>query len=306
LLIIKDSDISHLNLRNRGKVRDIYDMDDRLLFVTTDRISAFDYVLPQIIPFKGIILNQIAQYWFEQTEYIVPNHVISASAWDYPREITRGDEHTIGQLAFRSLLAKKARRIDIECVVRGYLAGSGYAEYKRTGGVCGQMLPKGLAKAEKLPEPIFTPASKSDTGHDENISFEKMADMIGSELVERLRTLSIQLYAFAAEKVDKCGLILADTKFEFGFINDQLVLIDEIFTPDSSRYWSKDTYEPGKSPPSFDKQFVRDYLSGTDWDKNSEPPSLPVHIVASTLSKYIEAYEKISGQSFAAIFKDKA
>lgn len=303
MLIVSKSEVSHLGQPRTGKVRDIYDLDDRLLFITTDRISAFDYVLRQIIPLKGIILNQIACYWFEQTEHIIPNHVISSSVYEYPGTITKDDENTISQLAFRSILARKAQRIDIECVVRGYLAGSGYAEYSRYGTVCGQSLPEGLSEAERLDEPIFTPAYKSDSGHDENISYQKMKDLIGNELSEKLKDYSLKLYDYAASKTEQRGLILADTKFEFGIIDDRIVLIDEIFTPDSSRYWSKKDYSPGQSPESFDKQFVRDYLDQTDWDKNSSPPSLPVHIVAATLSKYIEAYEMITECSFASIFK---
>ena len=302
MLIVGESTLSHLEKPRRGKVRDIYDLKDQLLFVTTDRISAFDYVLEQIVPFKGIILNQIAEYWFKKTEHIIPNHIISSSVWDYPQEVTGGDQEAIGQLAYRSILARKAKRIDIECVVRGYLVGSGFAEYKRDGRVCGLSLPEGLREADRLAEPIFTPAYKRDDGHDENISFEKMKEIVGNDLAEQLRKVSLELYQYATGEVDKRGLILADTKFEFGFIDDKLILIDEIFTPDSSRYWSAKDYVPGKSPASFDKQFVRDYLGQTGWDKNSAPPPLPVHIVASTLSKYIEAYERVTDCSFSGIF----
>lgn len=296
---VEKTNFTHLEKVHQGKVRDIYAHEDAFLMVTSDRISAFDYVLSPVVPFKGIILNQIALYWFEKTKHIISNHIISSKAWDYPKAITRDDNDIMKQLAFRSMYVKKAQRLDIECVVRGYLSGSGYKEYQADGTVCGIELEDGLVDASKLSEPIFTPAFKSDDGHDENISFERMVEIVGLDLAEKMKKVSIQLYNFAAEELAKKNIILADTKFEFGLVDGELILIDEILTPDSSRYWSMDTWKPGATPPSYDKQFIRDYLSTTDWDKNSEPPVLPTHIVAGGLKRYIQAYEVITDQSFA-------
>jgi phosphoribosylaminoimidazole-succinocarboxamide synthase len=271
-------------LLSRGKVRDMYDLDDTLLIVTTDRISAFDHILPNGIPGKGKVLNQISVFWFDFTEDIVPNHLITANVEDYPE----GMRKYAPQIEGRSMLVKKAERIDIECVVRGYLAGSGWREYRKSGTVCGEELVKGLKESDKLPEPIFTPSTKAESGHDENISFAKMKDIVGAELAESLKDYSIQVYSHCADYAREKGIIIADTKFEFGILDDEIILIDEVLTPDSSRFWDLSRYEPGKSQPSYDKQIVRDYLEQTGWDKDSDPPALPENIIAKTTEKYRE------------------
>ena len=282
----------------KGKVREVYDLGDRLLLVSSDRISAYDVVLPTPIPDKGKVLNQISVFWFAQTRHIVPNHLISGKAGEYPSNLKK----YAGQLEGRSMLAWKTEKIPIECVVRGYLSGSGWKEYQASGNVCGVPLPKGLRESEKLPEPIFTPATKEEGGkHDENISFERMSDIVGQELSQDLRSISIALFKFASEQVLEKGLILADTKFEFGLkqvgTRKQPILIDECLPPDSSRFWEKERYKIGISPPSFDKQFVRDYLNSIHWDRKPPAPSLPEAIVRKTKDKYMEAYTRITGQS---------
>lgn len=282
--LIMQTSLEDYPLLSRGKVRDMYDMDDNLLIVTTDRISAFDHILPNGIPGKGKVLNQISVFWFNYTEDIVPNHLITAEIEDYPEAMKK----YAPQIEGRSMLVKKAERIDIECVVRGYLAGSGWREYKTSGTVCGEDLAKGLKESDKLPEPIFTPSIKAETGHDENISFAKMKDIVGTELAESLRDYSIQIYNQCADYARGKGIIIADTKFEFGILDDEIILIDEVLTPDSSRFWDLSRYEPGKSQPSYDKQIVRDYLEQTGWDKDSEPPALPETIIAKTTEKYRE------------------
>jgi phosphoribosylaminoimidazole-succinocarboxamide synthase len=277
----------------RGKVRDVYDLGDALLIVATDRISAFDWVMPNGIPDKGRVLTQLSLFWFESLDE--PNHFVTddLSKMDLPFDVSgRG-------LDGRSMLVRKATVVPIECVVRGYLSGSGWKEYKKDCTVCGIRLPAGLTESAKLPEPIFTPATKAETGHDENISFASMVNAVGRETAEELRRRSIQVYergaAFAAER----GIILADTKFEWGRFDDELILIDEVLTPDSSRFWPRDQYRPGCGQPSFDKQFVRDWLETTGWDKNSTPPALPADVVDRTRMKYVDCYERITGKPFA-------
>jgi phosphoribosylaminoimidazole-succinocarboxamide synthase len=277
----------------RGKVRDIYDFGDRLLFIATDRISAFDWVLPNGIPDKGRVLTKLSEMWFGRLG--VKNHLISMNVNELslPASVDRDE------LAGRSMVVKKTTVIPIECVVRGYLSGSGWKEYRQSGSVCGIQLPPGLKESDKLPELIFTPATKADEGHDINISFEEMCDLVGRELSEKLRDLSLDVYRRGADYARGKGIIIADTKFEFGQIGDETILIDEVLTPDSSRFWPVDAYQPGRGQPSFDKQFVRDWLETTDWDKNSEPPQLPDEIVAKTREKYLEAYQKLVGAEFS-------
>jgi phosphoribosylaminoimidazole-succinocarboxamide synthase len=276
----------------RGKVRDIYDLGNELLLVGTDRISAFDWVLPSGIPDKGRVLTQIAAFWFGLLG--VPNHLITADVdqMDLPTGVDRQ------ALAGRTSLVRKTQVVPIECVVRGYLSGSGWREYQQDGTVCGIKLPEGLVESDKLPEPIFTPATKAETGHDENISFEQMVDIVGRETSEYLRELSIEIFERGAAYAQQRGIIIADTKFEFGQIDGDWLLIDEVLTPDSSRFWPADQYEPGHGQPSFDKQFVRDWLSATDWDKNSPPPKLPDDVVAKTRAKYVDAYEQLTEKKF--------
>ncbi|MGQ9461515.1 MAG: phosphoribosylaminoimidazolesuccinocarboxamide synthase [Candidatus Fervidibacter sp.] len=282
-----------VELVKRGKVRDIYTVDGQLVIVATDRISAFDVVLPTPIPDKGRILNRMSVFWFERTKHIVPNHLLAWSVKDLPEPLRPyGD-----LLKDRFMLVRKAQVVPIECVVRGYLYGSAWKDYQAIGEVCGIRMPPGMKLAEKLPEPIFTPAIKAHVGHDENISFGKVVDVVGKELAERLRDLSIQLYLFGSNYSEQRGLILADTKFEFGITEDgEPILIDEIMTPDSSRYWDASTYEPGKPQENFDKQFVRDYLESLNWNKEPPAPELPPDVVAKTRERYLEAYRRITGE----------
>ena len=277
-----------------GKVRDIYDLGDELLMVTTDRISAFDYVLPTGIPYKGKVLNGLSVYWFSRTKDIVQNHLITADVRRFPKEVEGYWEILRG----RSMMVAKAKRIDIECVVRGYISGSAWKEYEESGTVCGIKLPKGLAESGRLPEPIFTPAMKSDTGHDVNISQEKMADLVGDELTEKLREISLRIYDKAAKKALDGKVIIADTKFEFGIRNGEIILIDELLTPDSSRFWAAEDYSPGGSQKSFDKQFVRDFLESIKWNKSPPAPQLPCDIVEKTSERYLEAYRRITGSPY--------
>ena len=290
--VLLTSTLSDLPVR-RGKVRDMYDLGHELLMVSTDRISAFDYILPTGIPDKGRILTQVSLFWFNQLEQ--PNHLISADvdAMDLPASADRES------LRGRSMLVRKTRVIPIECVVRGYLAGSGWKEYQQSQAVCGVSLPPGLVQADKLPESIFTPATKAESGHDENITFAQMVDLIGRDVAEQLRERSLTIYEHGATLAAERGIIVADTKFEWGWDGEELLLIDEAMTPDSSRFWPADKYRPGGSPPSFDKQFVRDWLESSSWDKNSPPPPLPDEIVARTRDKYIEAYERLTGKTLA-------
>jgi phosphoribosylaminoimidazole-succinocarboxamide synthase len=277
----------------RGKVRDVYDLGEQLLIVSSDRISAFDWILPTPIPDKGRVLTQLSRFWFEQVRE--PNHLVTMSLAALPQ--LSADERTM--LAGRSMIVRKAAVMPIECVVRGYLAGSGWKEYEQSGTVCGIRLPAGLQQADALPEPIFTPATKEERGHDINISFDQMVEFVGGQVAEELRMRSLAVYQRGAEYAASRGIIIADTKFEWGRAGEELILIDEVLTPDSSRFWPADQYRPGGSPPSFDKQFVRDWLETTDWDKNSPPPPLPVEVVQRTRQKYIEAFERLSGQTFA-------
>jgi phosphoribosylaminoimidazole-succinocarboxamide synthase len=277
----------------RGKVRDIYDLGDCLLMISTDRISAFDWVLPSGIPDKGRVLTQISAFWFELLG--VANHLLSLDV--EPARLPAGVDPA--PLIGRSMLVRKAEVVPIECVARGYLAGSGWKEYRQRGTVCGIALPAGLTNGSQLPEPIFTPATKEQSGHDINISFEQMVEIVGADTAGELRQRSLDIYRRGAEHARRQGIIIADTKFEWGWSGGELILIDEVLTPDSSRFWPADQYRPGESQPSFDKQFVRDWLESTPWDKNSPPPALPNEIVAKTREKYIEAYERLTGRGFA-------
>ncbi len=283
------------DLHARGKVRDIYEVgDDRLMMVTSDRISAFDVVLLNPIPDKGRVLTGLSLFWFERAGDLVPNHLISADVQDFPAGFAEHRE----ELAGRSMLVHRARMIPIECVARGYLSGSGWKEYRQSGTVCGIALPEGLAESDRLPEPIFTPATKAETGHDENISIERAAEIVGEGLVQRLKELTLELYELGAALARERGVILADTKFEFGFIDGEIALCDEVMTPDSSRFWPADEYEPGGPQPSFDKQYVRDWLDRSGWDHEPPPPELPADVVGQTASRYREAYEQVAGEPF--------
>lgn len=285
------SDIPGIDVK-RGKVRDIYDFGDRLLFIASDRVSAFDWVIPTGIPDKGRVLTKISEMWFNRLD--VPHHLLSMDLdeIDLPESVDRE------ALNGRSMVVKKTEVVPIECVIRGYLSGSGWKDYQASGAVCGIKLPDGLRESEQLPEPIFTPATKAEEGHDENISFERMVELVGEDLSIHLRNLSMDIYQRSAEYAREKGIIIADTKFEFGQLNGEIILIDEVLTPDSSRFWPVDQYEPGHGQPSFDKQFVRDYLLSTDWDKNSTPPELPDNIVTKTREKYVDAYRKLVGTEF--------
>ena len=274
-----------------GKVREIFDLGDKLLFVASDRISAFDCVMPNGIPRKGEILTQISYFWFEHLKCIIGNHLLSSADEPLPPELEK-----FPHLARRSMIVKKAKPLAIECVVRGYLAGSGWKDYQRTNAVCGVLLPNGMQESEQLPEPIFTPATKAETGHDENISFAQACKIVGREVATAVRDLSLRIYNEAAEYALKRGIIIADTKFEFGFYNNRLILIDEVLTPDSSRFWPAAQYKVGQSQPSFDKQFVRDYLETLDWNKQPPAPALPAEIVAKTQQKYLDAYARLTGK----------
>lgn len=279
----------------QGKVRDLYDLGDRLLLVATDNISAFDFILPDAIPYKGQVLTQLSVFWFELLDGVVENHLISTDVADLPEQFKPYADYLRG----RFMLVKKAEMFPIECIVRGYLAGSGLKEYETQGTVCGIHLPDGLVNSSKLPQAIFTPSTKAEIGgHDENISFERCADIIGEDDAQELSRLSLAVYNTAADYARERGIIIADTKFEFGRINGKIILGDEVLTPDSSRFWPADQYEPGKSQPSFDKQFVRDWLSA-NWDKTGEPPHLPDDVIKRTSEKYVQAYELITGKDLA-------
>ncbi len=287
-----ETQLPGLKLARRGKVRDIYDLGDQLLIVATDRISAFDHVLPTPIPDKGRVLNQISAYWFERTRELVPNHAVAVEEADFPeplRERVRG-------LAGRATLARKLRMIPVECVVRGYLAGSGWTEYRERGSVCGIPLPAGLEQASRLPEPIFAPATKAESGHDENIPFEQVERRLGADRARRLRELALQLYRFAAEEAAAKGIIIADTKFEFGLDGHELVLADEALTPDSSRFWPASEWRPGTNPPAYDKQYVRDYLESIAWNKEPPVPELPLEVVEGTRRRYLEIFRILTGR----------
>ena len=280
----------------QGKVRDIYDFGDRLLIVASDRISAFDYVLGSGIPDKGKVLTQISAFWFEKTRGIVPNHLVSVDPADFPAEARACAELLSG----RSMLVTRTEPLPVECVARGYLSGSGWKDYVATGEVCGIALPRGLRESDRLPAPIFTPATKAQSGHDINISEADAARLVGAEVLSRVRDLTLRLYAEGSRHAEQCGIIVADTKFEFGLLpSGDVLLIDEVLTPDSSRFWPKDGYAPGGAQPSFDKQFVRDYLERIRWNKQPPVPSLPDEVVAKTREKYVEAYRRLAGRELA-------
>ncbi|ANA40015.1 phosphoribosylaminoimidazolesuccinocarboxamide synthase [Geobacter anodireducens] len=291
-LVLK-TDFPDLKLAGRGKVRDIYDLGDALLIVTTDRISAFDVIMNEAIPDKGYVLTQISAFWFRQMEDIIPNHIISTDVKDFPAECQK----YAAQLEGRSMLVKKAKPLPVECIVRGYISGSGWKDYKATGAICGITLPAGLVESDKLEEPIFTPSTKAELGeHDENISFDRCVELIGRELAEKIRDVTIAIYKRARDIADTKGIIIADTKFEYGIYNGELIIIDECMTPDSSRFWPKDSYKPGGAQPSFDKQFLRDYLETLDWGKTAPAPPLPEEIIRKTGEKYMEALVRLTGK----------
>ncbi|MDH4271322.1 MAG: phosphoribosylaminoimidazolesuccinocarboxamide synthase [Candidatus Aminicenantes bacterium] len=291
---VSDIQISEYPLFKRGKVRDVYDLGDKLLLVATDRISAFDFVLPSLIPDKGKILTQLSKFWFDFTAYICPNHVLTMEFSQYPQPLQKYKD----LLDKRSMLVKKTKVIPVECVVRGYLAGSGWKEYKESGKTSGIKLPPGLKESDRLPNPIFAPATKAEEGHDLNISFKEMKKTIGDdELAQKVKKTSLKLYQKASLYALSKGIIIADTKFEFGLDRDDLILVDEIFTPDSSRFWPLQSYKPGKSQASLDKQFVRDYLLSSSWDRNSIPPPLPSQIIEQTAARYFEIYSLLSGRT---------
>ena len=295
-----ETSIPDLKLHGRGKVRDIYAVGDDLLLVATDRISAFDYVLGSGIPDKGKVLTQLSAFWFERMGSLVPHHMKTMNVDEYPAEARRYAE----QLQGRSMLCRRTRPVPIECVARGYLSGSGWKEYQQTGSVCGVKLPAGLRESDKLPEPIFTPATKAESGHDENISEDRAAEIVGRELVTRLRDLTLEIYRRGCAHAESKGIIIADTKFEFGLVDagnpaTDVVLIDEVLTPDSSRFWPKDQYRPGHGVPSFDKQYVRDYLEEIHWNKQPPVPSLPDTVVERTREKYVEAFRRLSDRQLA-------
>ena len=290
--VLLKSNFEGLDLLKRGKVRDIYAVDDKLLIVATDRMSAFDVVMDDPIPDKGKILTSISVFWFTQLASIVENHIISTHPAEYPEPCQKYRE----QLDGRSMLVKKARPLPVECIVRGYISGSGWQEYKSKGSICGIPLQQGMVESEKLPGPLFTPSTKAEKGiHDENISFDRAVEILGKETAEKVRALSLKIYEFGRELAAEKGIIIADTKFEFGFENGHLILIDEVLTPDSSRFWPMDTYTPGGPQKSFDKQYLRDYLNSLDWPKEPPPPKLPSEVIEKTRDKYIEALEKLTG-----------
>lgn len=290
--VIRETNLPGVELRTRGKVRDVYALGDRLLIVASDRLSAFDYVLPTGIPDKGRVLTQLTLFWLEFLREVVPTHFLTANVADYPEPLPRYRE----QLEGRSMLVKRARIVPIECVARGYLAGSGWKDYLRTGAICGIPLPAGMKESDRLPEPVFTPATKAQTGHDENISFEKAAELVGTELAGRLRDLTLTIYRRAADYAAGRGILIADTKFEFGYVGEELVLADEVLTPDSSRFWPAETYQPGRPQPSYDKQYVRDYLESIGWDKQPPAPELPPEVAQRTSEKYKQAYRALTGR----------
>ncbi|MBI4483266.1 MAG: phosphoribosylaminoimidazolesuccinocarboxamide synthase [Acidobacteria bacterium] len=275
----------------RGKVRDVYELDGSLVMVATDRISAFDVVLPNGIPHKGRVLTQISRFWFEQTRHLVPNHLLSTRVGDYPPPLGNHREVLEG----RSMLVSKTQPLPVECVARGYLVGSGWKEYQESGSVCGLRLRPGLKECERLDEPIFTPSTKATVGHDANISLHEVEQIVGRELAPRLRDLTLKIYQFAAEYAQQRGILVADTKMEFGLLDGELLLIDELLTPDSSRFWPRESYQPGRGQPSFDKQYVRDYLETLGWDKAPPAPELPPDVVQATSEKYLEAYRLLTG-----------
>ncbi len=290
---VYETDIKELELIHRGKVRDLYKCGEDILMVATDRLSAFDVVFKEPVPDKGKVLNQISLFWFKRLEDLVPNHILESDVERFPKELSPYKELLRG----RSVIVKRAKPLAIECIVRGYITGSGWKEYQRTGSICGIRLPEGLRESDRLPEPIFTPSTKAEVGqHDENIDFERACQIVGRENAEKAREISLAIYKDASDYALSRGIIIADTKFEFGFIGEKLCLIDEVLTPDSSRFWPLDSYKPGGPQPSFDKQFVRDYLESIGWDKRPPAPPLPGDIIEKTRKRYLEAYRRITGK----------
>ncbi|TYB31483.1 MAG: phosphoribosylaminoimidazolesuccinocarboxamide synthase [Candidatus Mcinerneyibacterium aminivorans] len=289
---ITGTDIKGLKKISEGKVRDIYDMDDKLLIITTDRVSAFDHVLKEGIPYKGMVLNNISNFWFKKMKDIIQNHLEKTKFDNFPEKLKEYRDTLYG----RSILVKKAEPVKVECIVRGFITGSGWRSYKKNGQVCGIELPDNLKESQELNTPLFTPTTKAEEGHDENITFEEMKDFIGKELATRIKNISISIYEKAKEYAKKRGIIIADTKFEFGIHDGELIIIDEILTPDSSRFWPLDEYVVGRKQKSFDKQFLRDWLDETGWDKNSKPPSLTSNVIQTTSAKYLDAYKKLTGK----------
>jgi phosphoribosylaminoimidazole-succinocarboxamide synthase len=292
--VVLTTDFKDLKLFRRGKVRDVYDLGDKLLIVSTDRISCFDVVLPCGIPYKGKVLTKLSCFWFEFLKDVIPNHFISADINDYPQQVKKYAEYLEG----RSMLVKKTIPLPVECVVRGYLSGSGWKEYQKSSAVCGIKLPVGLTESAQLPAVIFTPSTKEEKGHDQNVSQDYVENQLGKEKTGILQDKSIAIYKKARDYARGRGVIIADTKFEFGVFEDKIILIDEVLTPDSSRFWPKDEYAPGRSQPSFDKQFVRDYLESLDWDKSPPAPGLPQDIIEKTSKKYLQAYKNLTGEGF--------
>ena len=296
-MIVTSTDLPGLPAPRRGKVRDLYDLGREMLIIATDRVSAFDVVLPDPIPDKGRVLNSLAAFWFGTTRGIIPNHFLTDKVDEFPEALAPYR----ATLAGRSMLVRKARVLPVECIVRGYLAGSAWQEYRRTGGARGYALPAGMLESERLPEPLFTPTTKAETGHDEPISQAKLADLVGAETARLLGEQSCALYLAGAAAAEKAGVILADTKFEFGYLDGKLIVVDEILTPDSSRLWPSSEYKPGGSPPSFDKQYIRDYLIGIGWDKTPPAPSLPPGVISGTSARYREAFKLLTGQELKSI-----
>ena len=292
--VVRETNFPNLRLVNRGKVRDIYQVGANLLIVATDRISAFDVVMDDPVPDKGKILTKISIFWFERLSSIIDNHMITADPDEYPEACKPYKEYLVG----RSMLVHKAKPLPVECVARGYLSGSGWLEYRSLGSVSGISLPEGLEESSQLPEPIFTPSTKADLGtHDENISFEDTTHIVGEDIAREIRRISLEIYQYGRDLASKNGIIIADTKFEFGFVNNHLMLIDEALTPDSSRFWPMNEYEPGRAQKSFDKQFLRDYLNGLDWPKQPPPPKIPPEVIQITRGKYLELLERLTGKS---------
>lgn len=291
--VLLKSDFKDLRLVKRGKVRDVYEVDDKLLIVATDRISAFDVVMDDPIPDKGKILTAISVFWFNLLESVIQNHIIATHPDKYPKACHKYKTHLEG----RSMLVKRATTLPVECIVRGYVSGSGWQEYQSKGRICGIPLPEGLVESEKLPEPLFTPSTKAEQGiHDENISYDRVIEILGNKTADQIRDLSLRVYKFGQTFAAEKGIIIADTKFEFGFENERLILIDEVLTPDSSRFWPMDLYRPGGPQQSFDKQYLRDYLNGLDWPKQPPPPKLPLEVIQKTREKYVEALERLTGK----------
>lgn len=291
--VLLNIDLPGVKLFKRGKVRDVFDVDGNLLIVASDRISAFDFIMPNGIPDKGKILTQISLFWFDFTKNIIKNHLLITDADQYPAQLQPYKD----QLSKRSVIAKKAKLIPIECIVRGYLSGSGWKEYQKSQSICGIKLPAGLKESERLPEPIFTPTTKAEQGHDENITLAEVSDQIGAQAAKEIKEKSLMIYRACADYAAKKGIIIADTKFEFGYYDNEIIIIDEMLTPDSSRFWPSDLYKVGQSQPSYDKQFVRDYLESIGWNKEPPAPKLPEEVVRKTREKYLEAFQKLTGMA---------